>query len=68
MVGPASRCGRVLEDAARVADLIERMQEELDADAPFVMKGSMGQPTASPLVSEIRQHRGTLTLLGRSNA
>jgi hypothetical protein len=54
---------RLLEAAAREVDLIERMQAELDAGAPLVVKGSMGQPAASPLVSEIRQHRGTLKTL-----
>ena len=55
---------RVLEDACREADLIDRIQAELsDPDHELVVKGSMGQPVSSPLVQEIRQHRSTLQRL-----
>src|SRR5690606_5966339 len=55
---------RVLEDACREVDLIERLEEEL-RDAQLVVRGSMGQPVANPLVQEIRQHRAVLRgLLG----
>lgn len=53
---------RVLEDACREADLVERLEVEL-RDAPLMVKGSMGQMVASPLVSELRQHRATLNTL-----
>ncbi len=53
---------RVLEDACREVDLIERIDEELKT-ADLIVKGSMGQPVASPLVMEIRQHRVTLARL-----
>lgn len=53
---------RVLEDSCREIDLIERLDEELKT-ADLVVKGSMGQPVSSPLVTEIRQHRATLARL-----
>lgn len=53
---------RMLEDACREVDLIERMQAELDA-GPLQVRGSAGQLVASPLVQELRQHRQTLRAL-----
>ncbi|MFC7973898.1 hypothetical protein ACFUT3_01360 [Streptomyces cinereoruber] len=53
---------RVLEDACREVDLIERMHLELQ-NAPLVVKGSMGQDVANPLVQELRQHRGLVARL-----
>lgn len=53
---------RVLEDACREIDLIERLEDELRG-AELVVNGSMGQPVASPLVQELRQHRGVLARL-----
>ena len=53
---------RLLEDAAREADVIERMRKVVDkADAEVA--GSMGQPTAHPLLAELRQHRALLTTI-----
>jgi hypothetical protein len=57
---------RILEEACREIDIIERMQEELDGDASLVSRGSMGQPVAHPLAQEIRQHRSTLDRLIKS--
>lgn len=61
---------RLLEDTCREIDLIERLEaalEELDDDGnlvhPLVVKGSMGQPTASPLIQELRQHRAVVKTL-----
>lgn len=53
---------RVLEDACRQVDLIERIESAL-ADEDLIVRGSMGQPVANPLVQEIRQHRATLQRL-----
>lgn len=53
---------RVLEDACREIDLIERLEAELE-HAELIVTGSMGQPVASPLVQELRQHRGVLARL-----
>ncbi|MEW2253716.1 hypothetical protein [Streptomyces sp. NPDC047869] len=53
---------RVLEDACREVDLIERMHTELHT-APLVVKGSMGQDVANPLVQELRQHRALVARL-----
>ncbi|MCX4780907.1 P27 family phage terminase small subunit [Streptomyces sp. NBC_01264] len=53
---------RVLEDACREVDLIERMHAELQ-DAQLVVKGSMGQDVANPLVQELRQHRALVARL-----
>ena len=57
---------RVLEDAAREADLIALM--ERDRSKPgfrLLVKGSMGQDVINPLISELRQHRATLAALLR---
>lgn len=53
---------RVLEDACREVDLIERMHVALQT-APLVVKGSMGQDVANPLVQELRQHRALVARL-----
>jgi hypothetical protein len=53
---------RVLEDACREIDLIDRLETEL-RDSPLMVKGSMGQKVASPLVQELRQHRAVLARL-----
>lgn len=56
---------RVLADACREADLIDRIESEM-SDSPMIVKGSMGQPAINPMVSELRQHRGTLArMLGQ---
>jgi hypothetical protein len=56
---------RILEDACREATLIDRIHAEL-TEAPLIVKGSMGQPAASPLVQEVRQHRVAFAaLVGR---
>lgn len=52
----------VLEDACREADLIDRIEKELES-ASLTERGSQGQPVASPLVQEIRQHRATFRQL-----
>lgn len=55
---------RVLEDACREIDLIERMEVEIKKlGAKLTTKGSMGQVVEHPLVKEIRQHRATLSQL-----
>ncbi|MFD8336781.1 hypothetical protein ACFV42_29530 [Streptomyces solisilvae] len=56
---------RILGDACREADIVERLEAEL-ADAPLMVKGSMGQLVAPPLVSEARQHRSVLVALLKS--
>lgn len=56
---------RVLADACREADLIERLQVELN-ERDLITKGSMGQEVAAPHVSEIRQHRTVLANLLKS--
>jgi hypothetical protein len=56
---------RILTDACREADLVDRLEAAL-ADAELIVKGSMGQLVASPLVSEVRQHRTVLAGLLRS--
>lgn len=56
---------RILFDACREVDLVEEMEAGRVGEA-LVVKGSMGQPVAAPLVSELRQHRATLAaLLGK---
>ncbi|MPZ13770.1 MAG: hypothetical protein GEU73_05000 [Chloroflexi bacterium] len=49
---------RVLEDACREVDLVERMEKDLEKGS-LIVAGSMGQPVVNELVKEIRQHRKT---------
>src|SRR5437868_6355901 len=51
---------RTLVDACREADLVQRLEDEL-RDSPLMVRGSQGQLVASPLVSEVRQHRAVLS-------
>lgn len=53
---------RMLYDACLEADIVDRVQAELDV-SPLQVTGSMGQLVPSPLLSEIRQHRGNLQSL-----
>ena len=53
---------RILEDACRQVDLVERLEKALDG-ADLIVKGSQGQPVANPLVAEIRQHRQVVKAL-----
>lgn len=53
---------RLLEDACREIDLIERLDKEL-ARGDLLVQGSMGQQVTNPLVGEIRQHRLALARL-----
>ncbi len=55
---------RVLEDACRERDLIDRMAGEL-AGADVMVRGSMGQMVMNPLLAEVRQHRATFASLMR---
>jgi hypothetical protein len=56
---------RILADACRQADVVQRIEDAL-VDAPLMVKGSQGQLVASPLVSEVRQHRTVLANLLKS--
>lgn len=53
---------RLLVDACREADVIQRLEDEL-RKSPLMVRGSQGQLVASPLVSEVRQHRSVLAAL-----
>lgn len=53
---------RILEDACREMDLIERMDRELRS-AELTIDGSRGQGVVNDLVKEIRQHRALLARL-----
>ncbi|MBE0009590.1 MULTISPECIES: hypothetical protein [unclassified Arthrobacter] len=54
-----------LEDICREADLIVRLEAELDG-AELITTGSQRQDVANPMVSEIRQHRATKKALWAS--
>jgi hypothetical protein len=58
---------RILLEACCEADLIDRLQADLK-DTPTTTRGSMGQEVAHPILSELRQHRGTLNTLIRGLA
>jgi hypothetical protein len=53
---------RVLEDACREVDLIERLEAGLQGE-PLVVTGSQGQPVAHPNIQELRQHRALVARL-----
>lgn len=53
---------RILEDACREVDLIDRMQDALRG-GELMVRGSQGQKVASPLVTELRQHRAVVARL-----
>jgi hypothetical protein len=53
---------RILADACREADVVERLEVELRGSS-LMVRGSQGQLVASPLVSEVRQHRTVLATL-----
>ncbi|MBM7280354.1 hypothetical protein JTZ10_21655 [Gordonia rubripertincta] len=52
---------RVLKDACFEADLIDSMQASIGEQ--MLTEGSQGQKVASPLLSELRMHRSTLSSL-----
>ena len=54
---------RILEDACREVDLIERLEDEIRKLPRLTVDGSMGQPVISELVKDVRQHRNTLKAL-----
>lgn len=53
---------RILTDVCREADIVQRLEDQL-RDSPLMVLGSQGQLVASPLVSEVRQHRSVLSAL-----
>lgn len=57
----------ILEQAARQADTLATLEAALEG-APLVVRGSMGQDVAHPLLAEVRLGRAQLAqLLGRLN-
>lgn len=53
----------VLENAARTADVVDRLQKVVDEADDLRVRGSQGQPVAAPEVSELRQYRAQLAAL-----
>lgn len=53
---------RVLEDACREVDLVERLEAEL-ATQTLTVNGSMGQPVPNGHLAELRQHRAAVARL-----
>lgn len=53
---------RLLEDACREIDLVDRLDRAL-RDGDLMVQGSMGQQVTNPLLQEIRQHRLALARL-----
>jgi len=47
-----------LEDAARLSDRIDQLEDVLnDCETGYMVKGVAGQPVAHPMIAEIRQTR-----------
>ncbi len=53
---------RILEDACKQADLVDFISAAQKKE-PLLIEGSQGQMVLNPLVSELRQHRTTLSNL-----
>jgi hypothetical protein len=53
----------VLEEAARTADMVTRLQRIVDEAQELRVRGSQGQPVAMPEVTELRQYRAQLAAL-----
>lgn len=53
----------LLEDACRVADLIDRLQEVVSDANDLQVRGSQGQPLSMPELAELRQYRTLLAQL-----
>lgn len=56
---------RMLADACREADLVARLDADLE-EASLMVTGSQGQRVINPLIAEVRQHRTVLAGLLRS--
>ncbi len=53
----------ILEEAARTADMVARLQGVVDEAQELRVRGSQGQPVAMPEVTELRQYRAQLASL-----
>ncbi len=53
----------ILEEAARTADMVARLQAIVDEAQELRVRGSQGQPVAMPEVTELRQYRAQLASL-----
>jgi len=56
----------LLEEACRVADLIDRLQQVVSGAADLRVRGSQGQPVALPELPELRQYRALFASLIKS--
>jgi hypothetical protein len=52
----------ILEEAARTADMVDRLQR-VDDDSDLRVRGSQGQPVSAPEVQELRQYRAQFAAL-----
>lgn len=55
----------ILEAACRELDIIDEIAKQLRG-APYVVRGSMGQDVANPLLAEVRHHRAAYVSLVRA--
>ena len=55
---------RVLEDACRTMNIIDRLQDAL-GDSGLTSRGSMGQEVINPIYTELRQQRSALNAMWR---
>ena len=53
----------ILEEAARTADMVARLQAIVDEAEELRVRGSQGQPVAMPEVTELRQYRAQMASL-----
>lgn len=55
----------ILEAACRELDLVDELEKELRG-SDYIVRGSMGQDVANPLLAEIRHHRAAYVSLVRA--
>ncbi len=53
----------ILEEAARTADVIDRLQKIVDEAKDLRVRGSAGQPVGLPELDSLRQYRSQLQIL-----
>ncbi len=63
-LNPAERA--LLTEACRTVDTLPRLQAEADSLDDLTVRGSRGQPVASPVLVEMRQQRRVLAQLVRA--
>lgn len=57
---------RLLTECCREIDMIDRLEKDLRSTESLLILGMRGTEVINPIVSELRQHRATLTTMFRA--